>query len=184
MLAGEISSHVTVDHAEIARRAIQEIGYTAREQEFNAAGVQIQQLFTTQAPEIACGVDGHLERKDQGVGDQGIMFGYATDETPQMMPLPIALAHRLSRTLAEDRHSKVEPWLGPDAKTQVSVLYEENKPVRVANVLVSTQHSPEISREEIQEYVARRLGPRALGDWYCDTITLPCSVAWPVPLAR
>ncbi len=178
ILAGEISSTAVVDHAEIARTAIREIGYTAPDEEFNADGVHIQQLLTTQAPEIARGVDGHPDRKDQGAGDQGIMFGYATDETRELMPLPIALAHRLGRMLAEDRHAGVESWIRPDGKTQVSVLYEgRSKPIRILNVLVSTQHTPEVSREDISEYVTHRLSPRALADWHSDAITFTVNPA-------
>jgi S-adenosylmethionine synthetase len=177
ILAGEISSTAVVDHAEIARTAIREIGYTDPTQEFNADGVHIQQLLTTQAPEIAKGVDGHPDKKDQGAGDQGIMFGYATDETPELMPLPIALAHRLGRMLAEDRHAGAEPWIRPDGKTQVSVLYEGNRPIRIMNVLVSTQHTPEVSREDISEYVTHRLSPRALADWHSDSITFTVNPA-------
>jgi len=171
ILAGEITSTAVVDRAEVVRTAIRQIGYTDPGQEFNADGVHIQQLLTTQAPEIARGVDGHADKQDQGAGDQGIMFGYATDETPELMPLPIVLAHRLSRTLAEDRHSGAEPWICPDGKTQVSILYEGTRPVRILNVLVSTQHIPEVSRDEIIGYVTHRLAPRALADWYSDGIS-------------
>ena len=164
ILAGEISSAVTIDYDQIARDAIREIGYTDPAQEFNADGVKIQQFITSQAPEIAQGVEGRSNPGgEQGAGDQGIMFGYATDETPELMPLPIALAHRLGRMLAQDRHSGVEPWLRPDAKTQVSVLYESDKPIAVSSVLISTQHSPEVDSNYILEYVTRRLAPRGTG---------------------
>src|ERR1039457_7369160 len=99
------------------------------------------------------------------------MFGYATDETPELMPLPIALAHRLGRMLAQDRHASVEPWLRPDAKTQVTVSYESEKPIGVSSVLISTQHSPDVNSNYILEYVSRRLAPRALGNWYSDRIS-------------
>ena len=178
ILAGEISSAVTIDYDRIARETIREIGYTDPTQEFHANGVRIQQFITAQAPEIALGVGGRGDPgREQGAGDQGIMFGYATDETPELMPLPIALAHRLGRTLAQDRHAGVEPWLRPDAKTQVSVLYESEKPVGISSVLISTQHSPDVESNYILEYVTRRLAPRALGNWYSDQISFTVNPA-------
>ena len=172
ILAGEISSAGAVDYDRITRATIGEVGYTDSRQEFNADGVRIQQFITAQATEIAVGVDGHSDpKREQGAGDQGIMFGYATDETPELMPLPIALAHRLGRMLAHDRHAAVEPWLRPDAKTQVCVVYEGNKPIGVSDVLISTQHSPDVDSNYIREYVAVRLAPLALGDWHSDDIS-------------
>jgi S-adenosylmethionine synthetase len=171
IVAGEISSAAAVDYDRIARDAIREIGYTDPTQEFDADGVRIQQFITAQSPEIALGVAGRINPGgEQGAGDQGIMFGYATDETPELMPLPIALAHRLGQMLAQDRHAGVEPWLRPDAKTQVSVLYEGDKPIGVSGALISTQHSPDVDSNYILEYVRRRLAPRALGNWYSDHI--------------
>jgi S-adenosylmethionine synthetase len=105
----------------------------------------------------------------QGAGDQGIMFGYATNETPELMPLPILLAHRLAEAIARDRKNGT-PWLKPDSKTQVSVVYENNRPVRVSNVLVSTQHAADVSRDEITAYVVEKLSQRILGDWFNDDI--------------
>lgn len=163
VLAGEITSHATVDHETIARQAIRAIGYTDPSEPFNADTVRVLQFITTQSPEIAQGVT--TDTGDQGAGDQGIMFGYASDETPELMPLPILLAHRLARTLAEDRHNGAIPWLRPDAKTQVSVLYEGNTPVAVSTVLVSTQHTAAIGQETIRAYVAHQLIPRILGAW-------------------
>src|SRR5208337_4195343 len=140
VLAGEISSTAKVDHEVIAREAIREIGYTDACEPFNADAVSIFQFITQQAPEITAGVDPIRNRNhEQGAGDQGIMFGYATDETPELMPLPIHLAHRLSRVLAEDRKNGVVRWLRPDGKTQVSVLYEDNTPISVTHVVVSAQ---------------------------------------------
>jgi len=178
IVAGEISSAAAVDYDRIARDAIREIGYTDPTQEFHADGVRIQQFITAQAPEIALGVEGRGNTNgEQGAGDQGIMFGYATDETPELMPLPITLAHRLGQMLAQDRHAGVEPWLRPDAKTQVSVLYEDNQPIRVSGTLISTQHSPDVDSNYILEYVRRRLAPRALGKWYSDHISFTVNPA-------
>jgi S-adenosylmethionine synthetase len=171
VIAGEITSNTQVDHAAIARQAIREIGYTDASEPFNADGVQIHQFVSKQSSEIAQGVnlESNLEH-EQGAGDQGIMFGYATDETPELMPLPILLAHRLSRGLADDRRNGTAPWLRPDGKTQVSVLYRNNKPIAVTDAIVSPQHSDSISRESIIRYVNDSLAPRVLGDWYTKDI--------------
>ena len=171
VLAGEISSAASIDHDQVVRQAVASIGYSDSSEEFNCKSLQVHQFLSSQAVEIAQGVDAAKNAtSEQGAGDQGMMFGYATDETPELMPLPIALAHRLGRMLAEDRHNDAEPWLRPDGKTQVSVLYEDNKPIRVSNVLISTQHSPDADSNHILEYVTRRLAPRALGNWYSDHI--------------
>lgn len=164
VLAGEITSKATVDYEKVARQAIREIGYTDADESFNADGVTVTQLLTRQAGEIGQGVD------VGGAGDQGIMFGYATDETPELMPLPILLAHKLARRLAQARKSNEVSWLRPDSKTQVSVEYEGNRPVAVRTLLVSTCHAPSISQAEIREYVAKRLSPDVLGPWYNEEI--------------
>ncbi len=171
VLAGEITSTAVIDHEAVVRQAIRDIGYTEPAEAFCADGVKIHQFLTRQAGEIAQGVESDKSLcGEQGAGDQGIMFGYATDETPELMPLPILLAHRLAAGLAQDRRSGDFPWLRPDGKTQVSVVYEGNTPKRVSDVLVSTQHAASISRESIGHYVAEVLAPRALGDWYDSTI--------------
>ena len=171
VLAGEITSCANVDHEQIARQAISEIGYTDSEEAFNNNGVRVSQHITKQASEIAQGVDGKgAAGNEQGAGDQGIMFGYATSETPELMPLPILLAHRLAAHLASERKRSEVDWLRPDAKTQVSVLYEGNIPRRVTDVLVSTQHTPDVEREEIAEYISQRLAPPALGEWLNEEV--------------
>jgi S-adenosylmethionine synthetase len=171
VIAGEITSAGQVDHEAVARQAIREIGYTDPSASFNADGVKVHQFVSKQSSEIAQGVDTttNLEN-EQGAGDQGIMFGYATDETPELMPLPILLAHRLSRGLAEDRRNGTASWLRPDGKTQVSVLYEGNQPIAVTDAIVSPQHSPQVSREKIISYVTEELAPRVLGDWFTKKI--------------
>jgi S-adenosylmethionine synthetase len=167
VLAGEITSNAVVNHDEVVRQAIREIGYTDPKEAFNADGVTIHQFLTRQAGEIARGLkDDTSLCGEQGAGDQGIMFGYATNETPELMPLPILLAHRLAAGLAEDRRSGQFPWLRPDGKSQVSVVYEGNTPKRVADVLISTQHAADIDRESIIQYVSGTLAPRALGAWH------------------
>jgi S-adenosylmethionine synthetase len=160
VLAGEITSRTTVDYESIARQAIREIGYTDAGEAFNAEGVRVTQFISKQSGDIAMGVD------TGGAGDQGIMFGYATNETPELMPLPVQLAHKLSRRLSVARKSDERTWLRPDAKTQVSVTYEDHAPVRVETVLVSTQHTPDVSQSEILDYVASCLCPEVLGPWF------------------
>lgn len=166
VLAGEITSNATVDHEVVVRDAIRELGYVEQCEPFHAEGVAVTQLLSRQAGEIGQGVD------TGGAGDQGIMFGYATNETPELMPLPILLAHRLSRRLADDRHAGRVAWLRPDAKTQVSVRYVDDRPAEVRTVLVSTQHTGCVSQEEIRSYVREQLLPTALGEWHSDDITV------------
>lgn len=167
VIGGEISSKGRVDHEAVVREAIRTIGYTDLSAPFNADRVRIVQLISTQSPDIALGVDAEKNlNHEQGAGDQGIMFGYATRETPEMMPLPILLAHKLTAGLAEDRRSGKYPWIYPDAKSQVSVLYEAEKPVLVTDVLVSTQHSPKADRAQIASYISETLSPRVLGQWF------------------
>ncbi len=166
VLAGEITSVDTLDHVKIVREAIAQIGYTDKAEAFNAETVSILQHLTGQAWEIGRGVDPSTSQGgEQGAGDQGIMFGFATDETQERLPLPILLAHRLAAGLAEDRRSGRFPWLRPDGKTQVSVVYEDDEPIRVSDVLVSTQHAKDASPETIRGYVETTLAPRILGKW-------------------
>jgi S-adenosylmethionine synthetase len=164
VLAGEITTRAAIDREALARAAVREIGYVHDDEAFNARGLALYDWISAQSAEIAQGVD-RAVAAEQGAGDQGIMFGYATDETPELMPLPILLAHRLAHGLAEDRKGGRYPWLRPDGKTQVSVVYERDRPVAVADVLVSTQHTADASHQQIADYVASRLSPRILGPW-------------------
>jgi S-adenosylmethionine synthetase len=171
IIAGEFTSSGQIDHDAIARQAIRAIGYVDPSVPFNADTVKIHQFISKQSAEIAQGVNMEQNmEKEQGAGDQGIMFGYATDETPELMPLPILLAHRLARGLAEDRRNGTAPWLRPDGKTQVSVLYEDNTPIAVTDAIVSPQHSPSVSRETIIQYVTETMAPRVLGKWFTKKI--------------
>ncbi|QQS40364.1 MAG: methionine adenosyltransferase [Acidobacteriota bacterium] len=163
VVAGEITSSAGVDIEKTVRAAISEIGYTDAGEAFSAEAVRITELLTTQCVEIGTGVD-RARDSGQGAGDQGIMFGFATNETPELMPLPIALAHKLCEELSRRRKSGAVDWLRPDSKTQVSVEYEDDLPVRVTDVLVSTQHAARISTEEITELVDQ-LVREVLGDW-------------------
>jgi S-adenosylmethionine synthetase len=166
ILAGEITSGASVDVHAVAREAIRAIGYNDASEAFNAKGVRITNLLTAQAVEIGNAVSSATDAAtDQGAGDQGIMFGYATDETPEMLPLSILLAHRLAKTLADSRHAGEAAWLRPDAKTQVSVRYADGRPVNVTDVLVSTQHAASIEQAAIAAFIRQTLVPRALGAW-------------------
>ncbi len=171
VLAGEISSRAVVDHETIARSVVREIGYVDNGDAFHADRVRVSQYISRQSDNIAQGVDaGRGLDKEQGAGDQGMMFGYATAETPELMPLPILLAHRLTRGLADDRRSGQYPWLRPDAKSQVSVEYQDGVPVAVTCILVSTQHAAGTEHRSIQDYVAGSLAPRVLGEWFTPKV--------------
>jgi S-adenosylmethionine synthetase len=173
ILAGEITSNADVDVEAVARRAVTEIGYTHEDEAFCAPRVRITDLLSEQAPEIGASVRrAPADALEQGAGDQGIMFGYATDETPELMPLPILLAHRLARVLAEHRKSHTVDWLRPDSKTQVSVLYGPDGPIEVTDVLVSTQHAKNVTHEAIRSFIAERIVPAALGEWHNAAIRL------------
>jgi S-adenosylmethionine synthetase len=171
VLAGEITSDADVDREAVARRAIEEIGYTDPAECFNAQAVKVLQSVTHQSADIKRGVDAETSiDREQGAGDQGIMFGYATDETSELLPLPIVLAHRLTRGLADDRRRRTQPWLRPDSKAQVSVRYEQGRPVAVERILVSTQHSADVDQTAIRRYVESDLAPRVLDRWWSGDI--------------
>lgn len=169
ILAGEITSGARVDVEAIARAAIREIGYTDRAARFNADTARIQMLIGPQSPNIAQGVN---RGNEIGAGDQGLVFGFATKETPELLPLPIRLAHRVTRGLAEARKTHAVPWLRPDAKAQISIRYEQGKPVEVTDVVVSTQHAPGTPQPDIHAFVDGQLLPNALGEWYRQGIRL------------
>jgi len=152
VLAGEITTTANVDYIKVARDAIKRIGYDNTEYGIDYKGCAVLVAYDKQSPDIAQGVDGAQDDPlDQGAGDQGLMFGYAVDETPQLMPLPIWLSHRLMERQAALRKDGRLPWLRPDAKSQVTVQYLDGKPYKIDTVLVSTQHSPDISLEDIRE---------------------------------
>lgn len=156
ILAGEISSAVNVDIEKTVRDTINSIGYDRPELGFDGHSVKIIQLLDKQSPDIAQGVDEALESRgiqenNLGAGDQGIMFGYAVNETEELMPITISLAHKLSRKLTEVRENETLPYLRPDGKTQVSVKYENGRPVGIDTVLISAQHSSDITQEKLRE---------------------------------
>ncbi len=157
IVGGEITTHAKLDYVQIVRDAVREIGYTNDDDVFHADKVFVTNIITAQSPDIAQGVDEvAVEGKataEQGAGDQGLMFGYACIETPELMPAPIMFAHRLGRALTRIRKSGKVNWLRPDAKSQVSVIYEDNKPVGISNVVISTQHAEGVDNETIRDFL-------------------------------
>ncbi len=167
LVMGEITTQCYVDIPKIVRSIIKDIGYTRAKYGFDGATCAVLTAIDEQSPDIALGVDKALEAKtgemteDQieaiGAGDQGMMFGYATNETPEYMPLPITLAHQLTRRLAEVRKKEILPYLRPDGKSQVTVEYEDGKPVRIDTIVVSTQHSSKVDLETIRKDVIKEV---------------------------
>jgi S-adenosylmethionine synthetase len=157
VIAGEITSRAEVNYEKLVRDAVREIGYVNSDDVFHADTIFINNLLTPQSPDIAQGVDAReaegKETSEQGAGDQGLMFGFACKETPELMPTAIMFAHRLGRELTRLRKAKVVDWLRPDAKSQVSIRYENGVPVRVENVVVSTQHAASVSHAVIREFI-------------------------------
>jgi len=156
VLSGEITTHASVDYNIIARETVNAIGYTSSDIGFDSTTCAVLTAFNKQSPDIAQGVD-RQEEMDQGAGDQGLMFGYACDETPQLMPMPIFYAHRLVERQAEMRKNGTLPWLRPDAKSQVSVRYQDGKPLHIETVVISTQHDPDISHQALTEAVIEEI---------------------------
>ncbi|MBC1422889.1 methionine adenosyltransferase [Listeria seeligeri] len=182
LVAGEITTSVYVDIPKIVRDTIKEIGYTRAKYGFDAETCAVLTAIDEQSPDIAQGVDEALESRSGaendaaieaiGAGDQGLMFGFATDETKELMPLPIFLAHGLARKLTELRKTKKLDYLRPDAKTQVTVEYDEfNQPVRVDTIVVSTQHHPDITQEQIAKDMHTYLFPEVIDASFLDEDT-------------
>ncbi|MEO8417956.1 MAG: methionine adenosyltransferase [Methylophilaceae bacterium] len=158
VLAGEITTNANVDYIQVARDTIKRIGYDNTEYGIDYKGCAVLVAYDKQSPDIAQGVNvAYDDTLDQGAGDQGLMFGYACDETPQLMPLPIWLSHRLMERQSQLRKDGRLPWLRPDAKSQVTIKYVDGKPHAIDTVLISTQHAPEMSLEAIREGVIEEI---------------------------
>ncbi|MGB7558578.1 MAG: methionine adenosyltransferase [Nitrososphaeraceae archaeon] len=163
-VAGEVTSRGRIDIQQIVRNTIRDIGYDKSEYGFDCDSCSVLESLHEQSPDISIGVTPN-GFKEQGAGDQGLMFGYATDETQELMPLPIAMAHRLSMTLSEVRRNKKLGWIRPDGKSQVSVTYEDFKPKRIDTVVVSTQHSPEVGLEQIRQEIIENVIKPVCSNW-------------------
>jgi S-adenosylmethionine synthetase len=170
IVGGEITSKAKLDYVQLVREAVRQIGYVNDDDVFHADKVFVTNIITAQSPDIAQGVDArHVKGKktaEQGAGDQGLMFGYACDETPELMPAPIMFAHRLGRELTAIRKSGKAPWLRPDAKSQVSVEYVDGRPSRIVNVVISTQHAAGKAHAEIEKFciekIIRKVLPKSM----------------------
>jgi S-adenosylmethionine synthetase len=171
VVGGEITTKAKFDYNHVIREAVRGIGYVNNDDVFHADTLFINNYLTAQSPDISQGVDAKKAKgkktAEQGAGDQGLMFGYACNETPELMPTPIMFAHRLGRELTKIRKAgKKAPWLRPDAKTQVSVVYEDNKPVSISNVVISTQHAASVEHAEIEEFcieeVIKKVLPKSM----------------------
>lgn len=164
IVAGEVTSTHKMDVQPIVRNEINDIGYNKPEYGFDGNTCSVLVSLHEQSPDISQGVTSN-ESKEQGAGDQGLMFGFAINETPEFMPLPITLAHNLSLRLSEVRKRKELDWIRPDGKSQVSILYEDNKPKSIDTIVLSTQHSPEISQEQITEEITKFVINPVCSNW-------------------
>ena len=171
-VSGEVTTKANFDkkaQEELVRKTIREIGYDNKDLMFDADTCKVNLLLHSQSPDISQGVTA-TDEKEQGAGDQGLMFGYATNESKELMPLPILLAHKLIQKLSQVRRDKTLEWVRPDGKSQVSVRYEDNKPTKIETVVISTQHAPEISQEEISREIIDKVIKPVLGNLWNDQI--------------
>jgi S-adenosylmethionine synthetase len=171
VVAGEVTTKAKFDIQQVVRDTIKEIGYDKPEYGFDADSCSVLVSIHAQSLDISQGVTA-TENKDQGAGDQGLMFGYAVNETDELMPLPILLAHKLTRRLSEARKSKELAWVRPDGKSQVSVEYEDGKPKRIETIVISTQHSPDIGNLEIKQQIIDKVIKPVCGKWWHDKIKI------------
>ncbi len=171
VVAGEVTSNANFgkeDQEKVVRETIREIGYENPDLQFDANSCEVILRLHSQSPDISQGIAAS-ENKEQGAGDQGLMFGYATNETDELLPLPILLAHKLTKKLAEVRKTKELLWIRPDGKSQVSVLYEDNKPKKIETIVISTQHEPRVSNSEIKDALIEKvIKPVCVNLWSDD----------------
>ena len=173
-VSGEVTSKANFDknaQEELVRRTIREIGYDDKDLMFDTDSCQINLRLHSQSPDISQGVTA-TDEKEQGAGDQGMMFGYASNETRELMPMPILLAHKLTQKLSQVRKDGILPWVRPDGKSQVSVKYENNKPVRIETVVVSTQHDSDVSHEDISSRMVEKVIKPVLGELWDEQINI------------
>jgi len=172
VVSGEVTTEADFDkkaQEELVRKTIREIGYDNKDLMFDADSCKVDLRLHSQSPDISQGVTA-TEEKEQGAGDQGLMFGYASNESDELMPLPILLSHKIIQKLSQVRRDKTLPWVRPDGKSQVSVRYEDNKPTKIETVVVSTQHAPEISQKEISKEIIDKVIKPVLGNLWNDQI--------------
>ncbi len=170
-IAGEVTSKASFDIEQIIRKTISEIGYDNPDLKFDAESCEIMVKLDTQSSDISQGVTAN-DNKEQGAGDQGLMFGYATNETKELMPLPILLAHKLTKKLTDVRKNGELSWVRPDGKSQVSVRYEDDKPKQLEAIVISTQHSPDISHDEITKQITEYVIKPVCGELWNDEIKI------------
>jgi len=172
VIAGEVTTQATVDLQQVVRDVVRDVGYTEADMGISADHCSVLVAIHEQSPDIALGVDDDAAAgKDIGAGDQGLMFGYACNDTPELMPLPIALSHRILNRLTEARKKGEVNWLRPDSKSQVTVEYEGNTPIRVDTIVVSTQHGADVTNAEIKKFIIEKVIKPSLGEWASDDIT-------------
>ena len=171
MVAGEVRTSGWVDIPKVVRETINGIGFTSSDHGFDGSTCGVMVAIEGQSGDIAQGVDSGAN-KEQGAGDQGLMFGFACDETPELMPMPIAFAHRLTRQLANVRKDETLPWLRPDGKSQVTIAYENGKPARIDTVVLSTQHNPEITQDGIRDGILNDVINKSLPENFLSSDTV------------
>lgn len=172
VIAGEITTKANISYAEVARQTIKDIGYCHHSMGFDWETCGVVVTLDRQSPDISQGVtEGEGLFKEQGAGDQGLMFGYASNETKELMPMPILLSHRLTERLADARKKNEIPFLRPDGKSQVTIRYENDKPVYIDTVVLSTQHSPDVSHAELEETLINKVAKQVLPQELCDKKT-------------